>query len=65
MHGGSVGKHIDRITVDFNMDAKEDITILKANMQARKRFLIKSDIGYTPTFDVARLDDGKKKKLLM
>ena len=51
--------------VDFDMDAKEDIKILKGDMQARKRFLIESDLGYNPTFDIARLDEGKKKKLLM
>ena len=59
------GKHINCITIDFDMDAKEDIEILKADMKARKRFLIESDLGYTPTFDIGRLEEAKKKKLLM
>ena len=60
-----MGKHTDRITVDFDMDVEEDIKILKANIKARKHFLIESDLGYTPTFDIRRLDEAKKKKLLM
>ena len=60
-----MGKHIDRITVDFDMDAEEDIKILKADMETKKRFLIESDLRYTPTFDIGHLEEAKKRKLLM
>ena len=59
------GKHINHITVDFGMDVEEDIKILKANMECRKCFLIESDLGYTLTFDIGRLEEAKKKKLLL
>ena len=48
------------------MDAEEDIKILKADMETKKRFLIESDLRYTPTFDIGCLNEAKKgKKLLM
>ena len=61
-----MGKHIGHVTVDFDMDAEEDIKTMKTDLECRKRFLIETDLGYTPTFDIGCLNETKKgKKLLM
>ena len=60
-----MGKYIAHIIVDFDMDAEEDIKMLKTDMECRKYILIETDLGYTPTFDIGHLNKAKKKKLLM
>ena len=40
-----MGKHIGHVTVDFDMDAEEDIKTMKTDLECRKRFLIETDLG--------------------
>ena len=61
-----MGKHIHHLNVDFDMDAEEDIKMLKAHYKCRKHFLIDTDLGYTPAYDIGCLNVTKKgRKLLM
>ena len=61
-----VGKYIHHLTVDFDMDAEEDIKMLKADYECRKRLLIDTDLEYTPAYDIGHLNVTKKgRKLLM
>ena len=46
-----MGKHICHLTVDFDMDAEEDIKMLKEDYKSRKRFLIETNLGYTPAHE--------------
>ena len=61
-----MGKHICHLTVDFDMDAEEDIKMVKHGYQDKKHYLIESDFGYAPANDVGSLRTTKKEsKLLM
>ena len=54
------------MTVDFDMEAGEEIDWLKNDYVEKKRYLIKSDLGYTPECDITCLRTSKKgRKLLM
>ena len=57
-----VVKHINHITIDYDMDFEEHVKIYKANMEARKRFLIESDLEYTPDLDINHMEETKKRK---
>ena len=60
------GKHINRITVDYDMDAEEDTKALKEDYQRKKCYSIESDLGYTPAHDVGHLRGTKEgQKMLM
>ena len=60
-----VGKHINRIMIDHHMDVEEDVKIYKANMEAKKRFLIESDLEYTPDLDITLMEETKTRKFMM
>ena len=47
------------------MDVEEDVKIYKASMEAKKRFLIESDLEYTPDHDIILLEETEKRKLTM
>ena len=55
-----MGKQIRHLTVDFDMDAKEDIKMLKEDYESRKHFLIETNLGYTPAYDISSLSVSKK-----
>ena len=42
----SIDRHFSHLTVDFNMEAGEEMDRLKKNYADKKCYLIKSDLGY-------------------
>ena len=60
-----VAKHINCIVIDYNMDIVEDVTNYKVKMEARKCFLIETDLDYTLEDDITLMEESKKRKFMM
>ena len=60
------GTQINIVGGRFNMELDEEVDRLKKDYAGKKRYLIETDLGYTPECDISRLRSSKKgRKLLM
>ena len=60
-----VAKHINRITIDYDMDIAEDTANYKVKMEALKGLLIETDLNYSPEKDIKHMVESKKRKFVL